>query len=482
MSSPIDDIVMVEAGPSNDGPDIFDGPDDLAFVEKPRERPTLQRSKSSAKRPDKLMGLFGSFRNSRKASEVVNHPKSQGVYGDEDSNVRRKRTVAGERDGAKRIRRDDRNVGRSDKYETDAEGFMTDGIPNGDDADEVDAQREERRARRVERERAAKEARDAEIRKAEEKRAKRREAEKARVAAEKEKIREARERRIQREEEEEEARRQEDKRARRAARDDRRVREDEEAREAEARAAERRSKRREREIQVNDNVDELRPRPSKPDRRRSHMDRSVTSPAFDDEAERRLHREMRKARRTPAETEEANRRKSAMPPQDYFDPRNGTTKDDRVDFNTTAPLAADAPYINGGGKDHTSSWVESQIIEPPAPPPIEPTVMDPPPVMGTNGGYDDANADEDARRAMRRSRRHSKYVDAAPDDGEDRRRRRESRRVEKDAIRSSEGSDAGPKYSRRQSDYAGARTFDGRAANDGGAGKRSSWFKKMTNF
>ena len=482
MSSPIDDIVMVESGPSNDGPDVFDGPDDLAFVERPRERAPLQRSKSSAKKPDKLMGLFGSFRNSRRPSEIANRPKSQGVYGDEDGNVHRKRTVVGERDGAKRLRRDDRKIGRSDKYETDAEGFMTDGLPNGDDAEDIDAQREERRARRIEKERAAKEARDAEVRKAEEKKAKRRQAEKARVTAEKEKIREARERRI-RKEEEEEARRQEEKRARRAAREDRRAKEEEEAREADARAAERRSKRREREIQANDAVDESRSRPSKPDRRRSHMDRSVTSPALDDEAERRLRREMRKARRTPAETEEANRRKSALPPQDYFDPRNASGKADVVDFNTTAPLPADVPYMNGSGKDHTSSWVESQVLEPPAPPPIEPTVMDPPPVMGANGAYDDANADEDARRAMRRSRRHSKYVDATTDDGEDRRRRRESRRMEKDAIRSSEGSDGGlPKYSRRQSDYAGVRTFDGRAANDGGAGKRSSWFKKMTNF
>ncbi len=87
---------------------------------------------------------------------------------------------------------------------------------------------------------------------------------------------------------------------------------------------------------------------------------------------------------------------------------------------------------------------------------------------------------------MRKARRQSKYASLTPDEVEIRRRRRDSRRAEKEGLRSSEGSE-GDKYGRRRSDYAGygnggpVKTFDGRLASAGGA-KRGSWFKKITNL
>ena len=463
-----DDIVMVEAGPSNDGPEVVTGPEDLAFVEKAREPAPLKRSMTSAKKQDGLMGLFGSFRKNRRASETFDPPKGKTIYEDERSNVRRKRTGAGGDDDAKRMRRDERRDRHSHKNNTDVEGFMTDAAPNGGastEAEETEARREERRAKRLSKDQIAKEARAAEVRESEERKARRLLSDKAQTEARKAKIREARDQKA-REEEDREARRQEDKRARRGAREERYAQED---------------------VTPRDMEKEPSSRPRKSDRRRSHMDKSLPTRTPDEEAEHRIRREERRARHDKPST---SRRKSAPAPvEDYFDPRNG---------DRGAPPHTADPYLQHGGNDHTSSWVNSQIIEPPPPPPIEPTVLDPPPDVGADNaaaaaGVDDA--DDDLRRSRRKSsRRHSKYVDAGADEVDEKGRRRSSRRERE--LKSSEESE-GDRYARRKSEYVygggggggggGVKTFDGRnvvssAGNASTPGKRMSLFKKFTNL
>ena len=474
-SDPSDDIVMVEAGPSTDGPDVVTGPDDLDFVEKPREPPRLKRSTTtSTKNPPKLMGLFGTFRNSRRASEAYVLPKSKGAYGDDDGNERRKRTVTGGGDAAKRLRRDKRDIRRADTRDFDVDGFATDAAPNGGastEAEDAEARREEQRAKRALRDQAAKEAREADLRAAEDRRAKRREAEQAQAEADRAKRRDARARK-DREEDEREARRQADKRARRAARDEMNAK-IEASRDGETRGMDRRSRRRD-----DDPTGEPSTRPHRSDRRRSYMEKPTSVRSPDEETERR-HRRIHRT-----STKETSRRKSAPPVEDYFDLRNGA--DDLI----AEPLPVEnPPYMphNSGTNDHTSSWVNSQISEPPPPPPIEPSVIEPIPATnaddaGLNDG--DSVVEETARRAPRRSsHRQSRYADMGPDEVDERRRRRESRR---EAVRSSEGSGEGDRYARRKSEYSGGytekvggmRNLDGRGAN----GKRASWFKKITNL
>ena len=234
-------------------------------------------------------------------------------------------------------------------------------------------------------------------------------------------------------------------------------------------------------------VDERSPRPRKTERRRSHIDKPVPRYDADEEADRRVRREARNTR------EGLNRRKSAPPVEDYFDPRNGSrgvrpndVVPDVPVYNAPAPLPTHTdPYLNGAN-DHTSSWINSQIIEPPAFPPVEPTVIEPAPT-GIGRKHDELDDDDqDVRREVRRAHRHSKYASVTPDGGDGHRRRKDSRRAERDGIRSSEGSE-GDRYTRRKSDYAGyenggpVRTFDGRLASAGPA-KRGSWFKKFANL
>lgn len=480
-SDPSDDIVMVEAGPSTDGPDVVTGPDDLNFVEKPREPPRLKRSATTTtKNPAKLMGLFGSFRNSRRASEAYVLPKSKGAYGDDDGNERRKRTVSIGGDDAKRLRRDKRDIRRANTGDLDVDRFATDTAPNGGastEAEDAETRREERRAKQALREQADKEAREADLRAAEDRRARRREAEQAQAEADRAKRRDARARKV-REEDDREARRQADKRARRAARDEMNTK-IEASRDGETRGLDRRSRRRD-----EDPIGEPSTRPHRSDRRRSYVDKPISIRSPDGETDRRHHRTHRTT------TKESSRRKSAPPVEDYFDPRNGADE-----LNAEPLPAQDPPYMphNNGANDHTSSWVNSQISEPPPPPPIEPSVIDPiPATNGDDGGVNDGDSvvEETARHAPRRSsHRQSRHADMRPDEIDERRRRRESRRLDREAVRSSEGSGDGDRYARRKSEYSGgyaekvggARTFDGRAANGAGA-RRASWFKKITNL
>lgn len=472
-----DDIVMVEAGPSNDGPEVTTGSDDLAFVLPPREPAPLKRSMTSAKRPEKLMGLFGSFRKSRRASETFEHPKSKAVYGDDDT---------------RRLRREDRKVRRSGRDdEDDAENVYANVRASGGastEPEEQGARKDDRRSTRVSRDSPTKKTKEVEARAADERRASRREAEKAEEERRRAKAHEAREKRV-REEEEDEARRREEKRARRAAREDRYGGKVLANGEAGIRDGENRRRHRDKGLSSgapSPIVDERSPRLRRTELRRSHTDKPVTRYDADEEADRRVRHEARRAR------EDLHRRKSAPPVEDYFDPRNGSRGVrpnsavlDAPVYNAPPPLPTDAdPYLNGAN-DHTSSWVNSQIIEPPAPPPVEPTVIEPPPT-GSGSKHEEQDDDRDVRRDVRKAHRHSKYASVTPDRGDDRRRRRDSRRTERDGIRSSEGSE-GDRYTRRKSDYAGyenggpVRTFDGRLAS-AGAAKRGSWFKKFANL
>ena len=419
----VDDIVMVEAGSPKDDHD--GGPkENLAFDERPRP----QRSTTSAKKPkgSVMGGLFG-FGRSRRASGTFERPRGKGVVTDDEGIARRKRTVAGGGDSAKRLRRDDRKVRRSDREDRAAEGYVYDlpadgGAVTGAEDDET---RRERNANRIA-------VRDTDLKDAEDYRARRRDAERAAEDARKLKAKAARDRRA-RKEEEAEAVRLEEKRARRAARA-----------EMNAKLA----------------TAEPSPRPTKSDRRRSHIDQPMASGATDD-ADRRVRRETRRAARNPGE--KSNRRKATAPVDDYFDPRNGVNGQE--------------PYLHGAN-DHTSSWVKSQISDPAPPPPVEGTVIEPTPVLG---GAHDAAIDEDAaRRSKRKSRRQSRYVEMTAEEEEARRRRKDRE------IRSSEESrddDVGRPYtSRRKSDFVGGmRGFDARpslAAN----GKRGSWLKRVSGF
>lgn len=437
-----DDVVMVDAGPS-DGPEIVDGPDDMQFITKPKG---LQRSATSSKKPEsKIGGLFGAFRKN-KTSDASDRPRSKGIV--EDEVAPRKRTVTGGDDSAKRPRRDDRR--RSEKQSSRAaEGYVYDtagDVGGATEAEDADARREERRAKRADKDRADKEARDDALKYEAERRAKRR-------AAEKDKLRDEKDRKA-RKAEEAEAKAQEDKDARRAAREARRT-EEVANRELEEDILKPRTKRRDTESKD----PERSSRPSKSDRRRSHYDKPIAQTP-DDEAARRARREDRRSK--------ADRRKSAAPVDDYFDPRNGKRGADND------------PYGNGGN-DHTASWVESLAKESPGPPPLEPTIMEPAPDLRANGA-DDLQAEEDLRRSShRKSKRSSRmYGEAPAEDQDDRRRRRESKR---EGVRSGEGSAAEERYRspRRVSDLGGVKLGVGEKTFDGttGKGKRSSWFQKI---
>ncbi|MCJ1465376.1 hypothetical protein MMC07_003994 [Pseudocyphellaria aurata] len=487
-----DDVVMVEAGPSSDGAELPSLQEALAFDEPPSAPAPLQRSPTSAKRTDnKLMGLFG-LRKTRRVSDMHERPRTK-AYVDDDVNLRRKRTVGGENDAAKRVRRDDRKVRRSERPDTDADGFVADAPLVREAPEEVEAKNEDRRSKRASRSRPAKEYKEPRAREDTDQRAQQQEADQAQDDVRRAKARESRDRRTRREDEEA-AIRKADRRARQAAREERAMKDEPLARDLDPSSAyEGRSKRRDRDTRDRDLPPETSSRPRKSDRRRSHYD----APKSPGATERRpRHDERRSERRAPGEKSSSHRKSTAAPVDDYFDPRNGTAGDildpvpnppplDSTPRDSAPlepnPLDSQEPYMHSGANEHTSSWVKSQISEPPPPPPLEPSVLDPAPVLG--GAADDSTMDEDARRARRRqSRRKSRYADGGgggDGDGE-RRRRRESRR---ETVRSSEGSaeqERDRAYGRRKSDYGGGVPLRGYGGGGGGMGtKRGSWFQKI---
>lgn len=127
-----------------------------------------------------------------------------------------------------------------------------------------------------------------------------------------------------------------------------------------------------------------------------------------------------------------------------------------------------------GGRDKTSSWVNSQATDPPEPPPIVPTVVDLPGADATNAHS--LSSDEEARRRMRRlARRRAKYPGLTDEEIEEiRARRRGQRKAERAAMKSNSGSDDDERE-------RSSRAFDDRHAHQTGGGlKRMSWFKKLT--
>ena len=436
-----DDLVMVDAGPSS-GADVAEGPDDMQFITKPKG---LTRSSTSAKKSEsRKSGLFGGFLKTR-TTDTVERPRSKTIV--EQEVTPRKRTVTGGDDSAKRPRRDEQSRDgrkRSEKTDRAEQGYVYDtaGDPAGaTEAEEADARREERRAKRAEKDLTA---REETLKYEADRRLKRRDAEKNKLKDDKDQVKRSKK------EDDAEARRQEDKEARRTAREARRAKEEEQAnRDLEEEILKPRSKRRDTDKEL---PAESSSRPRKSDRRRSYIDR----PALEVDESRRTRRE---------ERPKSVRRKSTAPVEDYFDPRNGTRGAPDTD-----------PY---GGNEHTASWVKSQASDPPEPPLVEPTIVEPAPDLRAASGADDLKAEEDLRRSShRKSKRSSRmYTDPIAEDQDSRRRRR----TEKEGIRSSEGSPEGDRYARRQSESlggvklgAGAKTFDGKT----GQGKRASWFQK----
>lgn len=442
---------MVERGSSGNGPEVHSGPDDLAFVDLP-PRDRLRRSNTMPKKQDGggIFGFLGNFRKS-KPVEPGDYPRP-GPHHDGDA----PRHTDTEREDRHRRRREDRKQ-RPPKIETDVEGLTADagGIAEAEDGDARRAERKARKAAKLAKLEAEHGAREAELRDGEERRARRRE--------EKAKAREEREN-FAREEEEREEKRREEKRARRATRlareeEDRRLREEEEGRaieeeaareaEAEAKVARRRERRRMKEEGIMVDGDDRNGYRS--DRRRSHApksrDRNSGDEHIPDHRYRHSHRSVDESR--------SKRRRSTA------DDRHARRKSRHMD---------DVPYpaMVHGGKDKTSSWVNSQMTDPPEVIPLAETVMD---VPGGDPHTNSLSSDEDMRRAIHRRKKQNKNEDFTDAELERRARRRESRRAEREAVRSSEGS--GDHYDRYGAD---------RYAHANGHSKMSSWFKKLTKF
>ena len=438
-----DDVVMVDAGPS-DGADVADGPDDLAFVTKPKD---LQRSNTASKKPEsKIGGLFGAFRKSRRPSETLE--RSKAVI--EDDVTPRKRTATANDDAAKRFRRDDRR--KSTKMtDREAEGFVYNTGPTGIGAGAEAEDKEDRRARRAEEKTASKLAREAELQAIEERRAKRRKAER-----------------------DAERKAQEDRDARRAARRPKPVEEtpsfrrskDEEAANkdlADEVLLKPRTKRREPDSPS-------RTKHTKSDRRKSYLDPLSGQQTPDDEGARSARRDDRRAKPSRRKSTAATPAADRGPVEDYFDTRNGKGKH---------TIAENDPY---GGNDHTSSWVKSQISDPPAPPPVEGTILENDPVLGEKGGEaDDLLADEDIRRKNRKKRRSKAYVDPIAEDQEERRRRRREKDHSEGSAEGGIFLDEGGRERRKSEGLGGVKLGNGEKTWEAktGQGKRSSWFQKM---
>lgn len=516
-----DDTIMLEAGPSSDGVELPSLQEALASDEKPRSSPVVQRSSAHTKKLDsKLMGLFGGFRKPRRASEMYERPKKAPV--DEfDGTLRRKRGVAGGGDAPKRIRREDRKARRSEKTDAEDDGFITEApiVAESPIPEIHDFRRDEPRANRPSRSQPSKERKRSRLRETEDQRLKRQEVDQVEDGLRRAKARERRERK---EKEETEIRRaerranraarderskqgpnsregdetdilREEKRLKRVAREEKPIKEEPQFRDFDPiPTPERRSKRREKDPQDSDKRRESSSRPRKPDRRRTNID----SPRSPGTSSRRptLDRHHSSHRTTGGKDKShSHRRSSAQPPVDiFFDSRNGAGGEATLNGSIhhppiLDPLQQDLPYIHSGGNDHTSSWVKSQISEPPAPPPIEPSVLDPPPILGPSGLGGEDSAGEDARRALRRkSRRQSRaYREPDPEVETPRRRHRENSRK---GIKSSEGSAEQERDRwRRKIEYGAVMPpASGRSpmlgSGLGGGAKRGSWFKKFKDI
>lgn len=451
-SSDGDPIEMVEAGLSADS----------AYAKKSREPQPLRRSATTAKKSDGLIGgLFGTFRKGRRATEPIDRPKSRGALVDEENVVRRKRTVVRSDHDPKRLRRDERKVKRSERPEAEAETdeFVADAVPNGNASTETEEAGLRRELRRTRREPDVRESRKADLKEMEARQARGQLKDKAATEVRKAQIRAARDKAAKRNEGDDQER--EDEVTLRGMKDEK-PKDDGLIPDLDTRPPKRRSKHRTREFDDSNAAGNISSRNHQSHRQRSHTDRPFPTNTLDED----VRREERRSRRTLTERPSSNRRrKSAAPVEDYFDPRNS---------QRAPPLDSD-PYQNTGVTDHTSTWVNRQIIEPPPPPPIEPTVIEAPPVLGD--GLVDEEPHSEVRTRRKASRRRSKFMKNVADEGDEKRKKRDKKDKE---IRSSEGS-AEDRAGRRKNEIGGPRAFDGRPV-EAGPGKRASWFKKITNL
>ena len=431
-----EDIVMGNDGFSN-GVDAVDAVDDEDEDDVAAKHRGLQRSNTNTKKAEsKLGGLFGAFKKSRRPSETME--RSKPII--EDDVTPRKRTAAAADDSTKRPRHERR---KSVKAERAAEGFVYNADPPVDtEADDANARKEERRAKRAEEKQSAKLAREAEMQAIEDRRSKRRKAER-----------------------DADNKKQEDREARRAARRTKEeTSEGKRAKNADAAANK----------DLEDEVLLQKPRgsrheqsdahPSRTSKHRSDRRKSYLDPTSAQESPAAAAGEQPSTSRRP----KSSRRKSTTPAVDsYFDSRNaGTSKKSTND-----------PYLAaGGGNDHTSSWIQSQLSDPPAPPPVEGTILEAEPELGagTRKGEvtDDFLAEEEDRKKNRRKsakRRSKAYVDPLGDEQE--------RREVRPGVRNGAGGGGG----------GGGDGLNGVKLGNGektweaktGMGKRSSWLQKM---
>jgi hypothetical protein len=431
--------------------------------ERERERPRRERGNSdaigtlagvagTAAAVSGFKNMFGLGRKKTTAPEDDRRDRRRTAYETEDERKRRKRsTTRGgmTEDEAKRLRHERRNVRKTTRApDAEPEPMMTGANGSG----EYDPEREARRAARRARHEQDKEGRRAEPDDSDAR------AKKARQMAELERRNKLAEEELRRM-----AEKDKEKDDRRKSRLERKPTDDG--------TREHRSSRRK-------DSDKASSRPNT-ERRRSHQD--------DDAERRRRHEERRAARRN-------SEYPTLEPINDYFDERNAAEPKQRSS-RRAADEEQNQPYINKG-PDKTSSWVQSLSDEPPLPPPISETVLDPPPGV-REAPVDDEETpsqDEDIRLriAGRRGGKRDKPVDRpvekererARDDRarDDRKHRRKSQfdggvrgpvdEVKKDKRRSY----AAPTY-----EEPPVRTWDGRPALDGngGAGKRGSWLKKL---
>ena len=458
VSSSIEDAVLVDAdGPSSGGNAEEIG---ISSPQRSPKRSATKRMPTSTKEvAGGFMSLFGGFRRKererRQSDEDDARVTSRGLE-DEDSPNRRKRLSGGVGSGAgeefaQRSRGATRARRRSYRA-SDTEGPVTDDAFKNTDVEDAGARKAQRRARRAEREANGEfvESGNRDVRRKD----RERDRERAAYEAKKARAAEVREKRM-REEQEYETRRSEERRARRAAREA-------EAKEADARDAERRARRRERqkEREAATEVDERpRSKPTDRDRHRSYNDKARA--AADDDHARRLKHDERRLKRssTTAAVPDKSSRSRAAPIEDYFDPRNSRNHRRKTSDNSHGSgEKAGRPYLPTG-KDKTSSWVNSVNASPPLPPPVEGTVLDPPPGKGGPA----FGEDEEVVDAAKRERRTRRRVD----------KEKERHRDEKVRPRYSSDGSGGPpldRLSRRKTYHAPPME------------KRGSWLQKIRGF
>ncbi|KAK2742563.1 hypothetical protein FQN57_005189 [Myotisia sp. PD_48] len=381
--------VDAEADSSGQGLDI--GPDDPLFVDNPpRPSVPLRRSHTTPqKKSEGLFGFFSAFKPATNKADLRERSKSRHRR-DEPA----RRDVDTDKERSKRRKKPSR-------VDTDVDGF---GLDPPTEDQEAEARRRERRARKAaERERAEPESNDAEDRSARKaEKAKRRESRHTKSKSDGDQHPSPEENVVEGIPDKEEAIRSPNPEPRRSKHRPRES--DDEARQA--RKTERRASRAAAVIPDRDTED----------RRRSHKS--------SDERKKSKHRKSEPDRRSSRQAKSSHH-----------------------------PTSTSYPQAMHSGKDKTSSWVNSQLVEEPEDVNLAGTVLDVPDPNADINHY--SLSDEEARRAAhRRQRRSSKY------DQPDRVKRRESHRASHGPNRSNGSS--------------------GDVDNRGP--KKTSWFKKFAGL